>query len=96
MAILPRSKWSWLLLRIALQDASSEVTNICPPLMTRVFVDGTTALMSRKNKVVPEMAKKLIKMLKERGREERAQIVSDRRWDGRKEQDDCVVWLPGG
>ena len=48
-----------------------------------------------KNKVVAELAKKVMKKLKKRGREERTQSVSDRRWEGRKEQDDCVVWLPG-
>ena len=40
------------------------------------------------------MAKKVMKKLK-RGREERAQIVSDRRWEGKKKQNDCVVWLLG-
>ena len=51
-----------------------------------------TALLMEKNKVVAEMAKKVMKKLKE---EERAQTVSDRRWEGRKEQDDCVVCLSG-
>ena len=65
MAILPRSKWSCLLLRFALQDALSEVTKIYSPLKLRVFVDDITALLRRKNKVVAEMAKKLMKILKE-------------------------------
>ena len=43
-AILPGSKWSCLLLRIVLQDALSEVTNIYPPLKLRVFVDDITTL----------------------------------------------------
>ena len=64
-AIMPRSKWSRLLLRIALQDALSEVTKNYPPLKLRVFVDDITALLKRKNKVVAEMAKKLMKILKE-------------------------------
>ena len=42
-----------------------------------------------------EMEKKVMKKLKKRGREERAKIVSDRRWEGRGKRDDCVVWLLG-
>ena len=49
-----------------------------------------------KNKVVAEMAKKVMKKLKEEVSRNGAQIVSDRRWDGRKEQDGCFVWLHGG
>ena len=64
-ATLPRSKWSCLLFRVALQDALSEVTKNYPPLKLRVFVDDITALLKRKNKVVAEMAKKLMKILKE-------------------------------
>ena len=88
---------SCLLLRIVLQDALHEVTIIYPPLKLRVFVHDISALLMEKNKVVSEMAKKVIKkfLKKKRGREGRAQIVSDRRWEGRKEEDDCVVWLPG-
>ena len=44
-----------------------------------------------KNKVVAEMAKKVRKKLKEEVNRNGAQIVSDRRWDGRKEQNDCFV-----
>ena len=36
-AILPGSKWSCLLLRIVLQDALGEVTNIHPSLKLRVL-----------------------------------------------------------
>ena len=43
-ATLPGSKWSCLLLGIALQDALSEVTQIYLPLNLRVFVDDITAL----------------------------------------------------
>ena len=43
--ILPRSKWSCLLLRIVLQDALSDVTQIYPPLELRVFLDDITALL---------------------------------------------------
>ena len=93
-AVLPGSKWSCLLVRIVLQDALNEVIKIYPPLKLRVFVDDITALLMVKNKVVAELAKKVTKKLK-KGREERTQSVSDRRWEGRKEQDDCVVWIPG-
>ena len=41
-AILLGSKRSCLLLRIVLQDALSEATNLFPPLKLRVFVDDTT------------------------------------------------------
>ena len=64
-AILPGSTWSYLLLRIVLQDALSEVTNIYPPLKLRVFVDDFTALVMGKNKEVAEMAKKVMKRLRE-------------------------------
>ena len=64
-AILPGSKWSCLLLRIVVQDASSEVTKNNPPLKIRVFVDDITALLMVKNKVVAGMAKKVMKRLTE-------------------------------
>ena len=57
MAILPGSKWSCFL-RIVLQDALSEVTNIYPSLKLRVFVDDITALVQGRNEDVAEMAKK--------------------------------------
>ena len=66
-AILPGSKWSCLLLRIALQDALSEVTNINPPfLKKRVFVDDITARVMGKNREVAEMAKKVMKKSREK------------------------------
>ena len=64
-AILPGSKWSCLLLRIVLQDAFNEVTQIHLALKLRVFVDDITALLMVKNKVVAEMARKVMKKLKE-------------------------------
>ena len=64
-AFLPRSKWSGLPLRIVLQDALSEVTNIYPSLKLRVFVDDIAALVQGGNKDVAEMAKKVMKKLKE-------------------------------
>ena len=66
------------------------------PKFTSIESEGFCGLhhgtFDGKNKEVAEMAKKVIKKLKE---EERAEIVCDRMWEGRKEQDDCVVWLPG-
>ena len=62
---LPGSKWSCLLLRIVLQDALSEVVKIYPPLKLRVFVDDITALVKGRHKEMAEMAKKVMKKLKE-------------------------------
>ena len=56
-AILPGSKWSCLLLRIVLRDASKEVTQ-STPLKLRVFEDDITALVKGKIKEVAEMANK--------------------------------------
>ena len=64
-AILPGSKWSCLLLRVVLQDASSEVTQMYPPLKLRVFVDDIPALLMEKNKAVAEKAKKVMNKLEE-------------------------------
>ena len=64
-AILPGSKWSCLLLLIVLLDALSEVAKIYPLLKLRVVVDDITALLMEKNKEVAEMAKKVMKKLKE-------------------------------
>ena len=57
-----------LLLRVVSHDAPSEVTNIYPPLKLRVFVDDITALLMGKNSVVAEMAKQVMKKLKEKSR----------------------------
>ena len=59
-------------------------------------MDDITAPLMVKNKEVAEMAKKVMKILKRRSRKKRPQIVSHGKWEGRKEQDDCVVWLLGG
>ena len=64
-AILPGSKWSCLLSRIVLQDALSDDTKIYSPLKVRVFVDDITALLMKKNEEVAEMAKKVMKRLRE-------------------------------
>ena len=54
-----------MLLRIVLLDALSEVTKFYPPLKLRVFVDDITALLMVKNEEVAEMAKKVMKRLRE-------------------------------
>ena len=59
------SKWSCLLLRIVLQDALSEVTKIYHPLKLRIFVDDITALFKGENREIAEMAKKVMKKLKD-------------------------------
>ena len=59
-AILPGSKWCCLLLRMVLQNALSDVTQIYPPLKWRGFVDEITALLMVKNRKVAEMAKKVM------------------------------------
>ena len=59
-------------MRIVLEDALNGVTRIYPPLTLRVFVDDITALLMGKNKVVIEMAKKVMKKFGRRGREEDA------------------------
>ena len=64
-AIVPGSKWSCLLLRIVLRDALSEVAKNYPPLKLRVFVVDITALLMGENREVAEMAKKVMKKLKE-------------------------------
>ena len=54
-----------LLLRVVSQDAPSEVTKIYPPLKLRIFADDITALLMGKKSVVAEMAKQVMKKLKE-------------------------------
>ena len=75
-AILPGSKWSCLLLRIVLQDALSEATKIYPSLKLRVFVDDITALVKGRNKEAAEMAKKVMKKLKEEVERKRSQAFT--------------------
>ena len=64
-AILPVSKWSCFLLRIVLQHEMSAVTKTYHPLKLMVFVDDITALLKGVNREVAEMAKKVMKKLKE-------------------------------
>ena len=50
-----------------LQDAFSEVTKIYPPLkLLRVFLNDTTAFLMGKNEEKAEMAKKVMKSLREK------------------------------
>ena len=61
-----------------LQDALSEVTKFYPPLKLRVFVDDITALFVGKNEKVAEMAKRVMKRLREEVEKKRPQTVSQR------------------
>ena len=63
-ALLPGSKWCFLLLRIVLQEALSEVTKIDPSLRLRVFVDDITALVKGRTKW-RKWQNKVMKKLKE-------------------------------
>ena len=74
-AFLPGSTWTCLLLGIVLQDALRKVTKKIPPLKLRVFVDDITALLMGKNTELAEMAKKVMKKLKEEV-DKRPQIVN--------------------
>ena len=53
-----------------------KLQKIYPPLKLRVFVDDTTALLMEKNKEVAEMAKKVMKRLREEVEKKGPQIVS--------------------
>ena len=92
-AILPGSTWSWLLLRIVLQDALSEVTTIYPPLKLRVFVDDITAILIGRNKEVAELARKGDEEVERRSREKGLKLSVTENCEGKKEQDGSVVWL---
>ena len=94
--LLPRPKWSCLLLRIVFQDALSGVMKNYPPLKLRVFADDITVLVQGRNNEVAEMAKKVMKKLKEEVEKKNPQVVSHPGWKGRKEHEDCIVWFPGG
>ena len=87
-AILPGSKWSCLLLRIVLQDALSEVTktdSLLLPLKLRVFVVDLTALLKGKNKEVAEMAKKVMKRLRDEFEKKGLKLSVNENGKGRKE-----------
>ena len=73
-----------------------KVQKFYPPLKLRLFVDDVTALLMGKNREVAEMAMKVMRGLEEEVEKKRPQVVSHGKWEGRKEKDDCVVWLLGG
>ena len=50
-----------------------------------------TAPLMGKNKVLAEMAKKVMKKLKEEVEWKGLKLSVTEDWEGRKEQDDCVV-----
>ena len=75
-----RSKWSCLLLRIVLQDALSEVTKIYSPLKWRVFVGDITALLIGENRAVAEMAKNVMKKLKEEVEKKGLKLSVNGKW----------------
>ena len=56
---------------------------IYPPLKLRFFVNDMTALLRSRNKVVAEVAEKVMKKLKEEVERKGLKIVSDRR-DGKE------------
>ena len=81
---------------IVLQDALGEVTKINLALKLEVFlVDDITASVEGSGKEVAEMATKVIKKLKEEMENKGLKISVNEKWQGRKEQDGCVVWNPG-
>ena len=69
---------------------------IYPPLKLRVFVDDITALVMEGTKEVLEMEKKVMKRLKGEVEKKSFKLSVTEHGKGRKEQDDCVVWFPGG
>ena len=87
--ILLGSKWSCLLLHIVLQDALSEVTKFDPPMKLRVFVDAITALLMVKNREVAEMARKVMKKLKEEV--ERTGLILSVTKDGKEGQSKMIA-----
>ena len=93
-AILAGSKWSCLLLRIVLQDALSEVANIYSPLKLRVFVDDITALVKGRNKEVAEMAKKVMKKLKEEVEKNGFKLSVTENGKERKSNMIAFLWIP--
>ena len=58
-------------------------------------MNDITALLKGVNSEVAEAAKKVMKNDR-RSRVKGPRIVSHGKWEGRKEQDDCVVWFLGG
>ena len=87
----PGSKWSCLLLRPVLQDALSEVTNICAPLTLRVLLDDFTAFMNGRNKEFVEMAEKVLRKL-EREVEEKGLKLAITEGKGARQSLPASIW----
>ena len=94
-ALLPGSKWSCLLLRVVLPDASNEVTQFYLPLKLRVSVDVITALLMEKNKFMAEMAHMVMKKRREEVEKKGLKLSVNENGKEGKEQDGWVVWFPG-
>ena len=89
-AILPGSKWSYLLLRIVLQGALHEVTKIYPLLKLKVFVDDITALLRGRTSYWMKWQRKVMKKLREEVCRKGLKFVSDQR-SGRKERSNMIA-----
>ena len=74
-------------------DRSIDMRCVCPKDVKKMLL---TALLMGKNREVAEMAKKVMKKLKEEVEKKGFKLSVTKNWEGRKEQDDCVVWLLGG
>ena len=60
-----------------------------------LLLRNVAALVKGRNKEVAEMAKKVMKKLKEEVERKRLQSVSSRKWEGREKQGDCFMWFVG-
>ena len=95
MAVLPGSKWSCLLFTHCFAgcvERSHKNLSIFEKL--RVFVDDNWAFGGGTSKEVPEMAKNVMKKLKEEVDKKGIKLsVTENGKEGK--QDDCVLWIPG-
>ena len=76
--ILLGSKWSCWLLRFVLQDASSEVVKVYPPLKLMVFVVDTTAFMEGRNIEMAGIAQKVPRAMRKDMRLSGREVYSKR------------------
>ena len=90
-SVLPGSKWSCLLLRIVLQDATSEVAKVYLPSRLKVFVDDTTAFMEGRNKELAGTAEKVLKS-KKKCKGKGFEVVNHRRWEW-EERTRCLAFV---
>ena len=88
-AILPKSKWSCLLLHVVLQDAMSEVLKVYPPLKLKVFADDVRLHVWNKNsaksglqcKLKDEIPKTKWKLsLKGGGKEGKSKLIASNKY----------------